>query len=135
MRDLISALIAGLLFGIGLCLSGMTDPSVVIGFLDVAGAWNPQLLLVMAAGVPVTFIGYRLAFRRAQPLFSDVFSLPTKKDIDTRLLGGAALFGVGWGLSGYCPGPVTASLAGGNNDVLIFVAAMLIGMLVVRLRA
>jgi len=131
-RDVAAGLAAGLLFGVGLTLSGMTDPAVVLGFLDVAGAWNPQLLFVMAAAVPVTFVGYRLVLRRARPLCAPAFTLPASTQVDAKLLGGAALFGIGWGLAGYCPGPAIAALAAARWDVLLFVIAMLAGMSAVR---
>ena len=100
---ILGGLIAGLLFGGGLALGGMTDPAVVLGFLDITGAWNPALLAVMALAVPVTLVGYRLLRRMKAPLFDARFAWPDTTAIDTRLLGGAALFGIGWGLSGYCP--------------------------------
>lgn len=128
MPALIAALISGLLFGIGLALAGMTDPAVVLGFLDLTGHWNPALLFVMAGAVIVTFVGYRLAFARKAPLFAARFFLPAMAVIDAPLVAGAALFGLGWGLAGYCPGPVLASLTSLNRDVVLFVAAMLAGM-------
>ncbi len=134
-RDIASGLAAGLICGFGLALSGMTDPAIVLGFLDVTGAWNPQLLFVMGAGVPVTFLGYRLVLGRPRPLCADSFTVPTSTRIDTKLLGGAALFGIGWGLAGYCPGPAIASLASGQLDVVLFVFAMLAGMFVIRSRS
>ncbi|MEI8393514.1 MAG: DUF6691 family protein [Rhodospirillaceae bacterium] len=132
MARILAALLAGVLLGAGLALSGMTDPRVVIGFLDVAGAWNPALALVMAGAVTVTFVGYRLVFRCGRPLLAESFSLPAPKAIDSRLLLGAALFGVGWGLAGYCPGPALASLSAGATGTLIFVAAMAAGLAVVK---
>jgi uncharacterized protein len=129
MPAILSALFAGLLFGAGLALAGMTDPSVVLGFLDIAGRWNPALLFVMAGAVIVTFVGYRLALARPRPLLAQRFLLPSVTQIDAPLIVGAALFGLGWGLAGYCPGPAVASLVSGNVDVLMFVAAMVIGML------
>ncbi len=129
MPSLLAALAAGLLFGIGLALAGMTDPSVVLGFLDLAGRWNPALLFVMGGAVTVTFIGYRLAFARGAPLFAPRFMLPALAHIDAPLVVGAALFGLGWGLAGYCPGPVLASLVSLNTGVLLFVVAMAVGML------
>ena len=132
MRAILIGLIAGLLFGVGLAIGGMTDPAVVLGFLDIAGAWNPQLMFVMAAGVPVTFIGYRLAFGRSAPIWAEAFPTPAANAIDRRLIVGAALFGIGWGLAGYCPGPAVASLASGRAAVLGFVLAMIVGMIVVR---
>lgn len=130
-RHTIIGLAAGLLFGFGLALGGMTDPAVVLAFLDVTGHWNPQLLFVMGAAVPVTFVGYRLVLRH-RPFCAPEFTLPTATRIDARLLGGAALFGLGWGLAGYCPGPAIASLGSGQAGVLLFVAAMLAGMAAVR---
>jgi uncharacterized membrane protein YedE/YeeE len=132
MRDIIAGLITGFLFGLGLCLSGMTNPAVILGFLDLAGDWNPALVFVMAAGVTVTFLGYRLLVPKARPLWAPRFSLPTATAIDKPLLAGAAIFGVGWGLAGYCPGPAVVSLASGRTAVMIFVAAMVTGMIFVR---
>jgi uncharacterized membrane protein YedE/YeeE len=132
MRDIAAGLITGLLFGFGLCLSGMTNPAVVLGFLDLAGDWNPSLLFVMAAGVTVTFLGYRLLVPKTRPLWASAFSLPTATTIDAPLLSGAAIFGVGWGLAGYCPGPAMVSLASGRAGVFVFVLAMLSGMIFMR---
>jgi len=132
MREIFGALLTGLLFGLGLCLSSMTSPAVVQGFLDVAGAWNPTLLFVMAGGVTVTFTGYRLIWPRGRPLWAGGFQLPAAKAIDAPLLSGAAIFGMGWGLAGYCPGPAVVSLSSGRAEVWVFVAAMLVGMTGVR---
>ena len=132
MSRTLAGLAAGLVFGIGLALAGMTDPSVVLGFLDLAGAWNPTLMFVMGGAVVVTFVGYRLVLGRRAPLFADRFSLPTATRLDAPLLGGAALFGIGWGLAGYCPGPALASLGAGHTGTVVFVVAMLVGMLGVR---
>lgn len=122
-----AALVAGLLFGIGLGLGGMTQPAVVLGFLDVFGHWNPQLLFLMAAAVVTTAIGYRVVLHRARPLLGTRFQLPTAHQIDVRLVAGAAVFGIGWGLGGYCPGPALASLTGGAPSLLLFVACMALG--------
>lgn len=124
-----SAFAAGLLFGIGLVVSQMIDPAKVIGFLDIAGAWDPSLALVMGAALVVTFIGYTLVFKRGKPLFEPSFQLPTKSAVDRPLLAGSALFGVGWGLSGLCPGPAIAGLSLGQVEIYVFVAAMVAGML------
>ena len=132
MRDVIAGVSTGFLFGLGLCLSQMTDPAVVQGFLDLAGAWDPTLVFVMAGGVAVTFFGYRFVLKRPRPLWAAKFSLPTATALDAPLLSGAAIFGVGWGLSGYCPGPAVVSLASGRRDVILFVIAMLAGMIAVR---
>ena len=118
---------AGLLFGLGLVLGGMTRPDVVLGFLDVFGHWNPQLAFVMGGAMMTTALGYRLVLGRERPLFESRFQLPTARTLDRRLLGGAALFGVGWGLAGYCPGPALASLGSGAPGLLLFVALMAVG--------
>ncbi len=125
---LISSFIAGLLFGLGLILSGMTDPAKVIGFLDITGAWNPSLAFVMAGAVLVSYFAFRVAGKRSKTVLSQQILLPTKKEIDARLILGSIIFGVGWGLAGYCPGPALASIATGHKEPLLFVAAMLIGM-------
>jgi uncharacterized membrane protein YedE/YeeE len=121
------AFAAGLLFGLGLSLGGMTQPAVVLGFLDIFGAWDPRLLFVMAGAVLTTAIGYRLVLRRSRPLLAERFQWPTSRRIDTRLIGGAALFGVGWGTAGYCPGPALASLGAGVPALLVLVACMIAG--------
>ena len=126
----VTALLAGLVFGFGLALSGMTDSNKVLGFLDVTGAWQPALAFVMGSAVLVTLIGFRLVLKRAAPLFAPAFSLPRKRHIDTPLVLGAALFGIGWGIYGYCPGPALTSLIYGRPDTLYFVAAMVVGMVV-----
>jgi uncharacterized protein len=121
------ALLAGLVFGLGLSLGGMTQPAVVLGFLDLFGAWNPRLVFVMGGAVLTTAIGYRLVFRRGRPLFGSDFQLPTAQRFDARLIGGSALFGTGWGIAGYCPGPALASLGGAAPSLLVLVATMLAG--------
>ena len=120
---------AGSLFAVGLAISGMTKPSKVVGFLDIAGAWDPSLAFVMIGAIAVHFLAQRLIRRRAFPVFDTKFHLPTRKDIDVRLLLGAALFGVGWGLGGFCPGPALVTAAGGAMGALVFVGAMTAGML------
>jgi uncharacterized protein len=126
MKALMAGL-AGLLFGAGLVFGGMTHPSVVLAFLDVSGAWNPQLLFVMAGAVLTTMVGYRLVLRRTHPWLESKFHLPISRHVDGRLIAGAAIFGVGWGLAGYCPGPALVSLASGYGSVWLFVAAMALG--------
>jgi len=121
------ALLAGLLFGVGLGIAGMTQPAVVLGFLDVGGAWDPRLLFVMAGAVLTTAIGYRLVWRARKPRYETSFDVPSVQHIDVRLLLGAALFGIGWGLAGYCPGPALASLASGIDSVWVLVAMMMLG--------
>jgi len=123
------ALVAGVVFSAGLLLSGMTRPEKVIGFLDVGGRWDASLLCVMAGAVAVHLAVYRLTLGRPAPLFSPRFWLPVRTDIDRPLLLGAALFGVGWGLGGYCPGPALVSLPYGGASALVFVLAMSLGML------
>lgn len=132
MLKTISAFVVGVIFSIGLTLSGMTDPANVIGFLDVTGVWNPALMLVLGAAVLVTGIGYALVWRRATPLFDTTFHRPTNRIIDGRLLTGATIFGVGWGLVGLCPGPAFSAVTSGESGVLVFIAAMLGGMLLQR---
>ena len=130
MPKMIVALFAGALFGAGLIVSGMADPQKVIGFLDVAGDWDPTLAFVMGGALLITGPAFRLILRRPRPVLADGFSLPTKSAVDGRLVGGAALFGVGWGLSGFCPGPAVAALSTGMTPVLAFVTSMLAGMAV-----
>jgi uncharacterized membrane protein YedE/YeeE len=131
--QLITALLAGLLFGIGLIVSGMTDPAKVLGFLDLAGAWNPALAWVMAGALLVSALGFALVKRRKTALLGGPFHLPTAKLVDRRLLLGSLAFGAGWGLAGYCPGPALASVLTGGAKPLVFVAAMLAGMAVFEL--
>lgn len=119
--------ITGLVFSLGLTLSGMTDPARVVGFLDVAGDWDPTLIFVLGGAVTTTLIGYRLVWRRGTPLLGERFQLPRRRDIDGRLLLGAALFGVGWGLSGYCPGPAIVSSSAMSLPLAGFLLAMLLG--------
>lgn len=125
----LAAALAGLMFGAGLTLSGMVNPMKVQNFLDLSGTWDPTLIFVMGAGLAVAFIGYRLVLRRPRPLFAPVFDLPSTHGIDQRLVGGACLFGAGWGLTGFCPGPAIASLVFGYWPSVLFVAAMAAGML------
>lgn len=124
--------ISGMLFGAGVTVSGMVNPMKVLNFLDISGAWDATLIFVMGAGLLVTLLGYQIIFRRKAPLFAPSFQLPTSKYIDARLLGGAALFGVGWGLSGFCPGPAIASLVFGRMESITFVIAMAAGMLLTK---
>lgn len=132
LRVPLAAFAAGLLFALGLGIGGMTQPARVIGFLDVAGRWDPTLALVMAAALAVYAPLYRLSVRRRAPLLGERFEVPTRRDLDPALLLGAAVFGVGWGLAGFCPGPAIVSLASGRLDPLVFTAAMLAGMTLYR---
>lgn len=129
----IMALVVGLLFGIGLIVSGTTDPSKVIGFLDLAGNWNPSLAFVMGGAILVGFVAFRFAGGRTTSLLGGPMRLPTARHIDRRLLLGGLAFGIGWGLAGYCPGPALASLASGGAKPLIFGAALLAGMAIFEL--
>jgi len=124
----ISLILIGALFGAGLALSGMLNPAKVAGFLDLFGVWDPSLAFVMGGGVIANFIGHRIVTRRASPLFGGGFAIPTRTDIDSRLLLGAALFGVGWGLAGLCPGPAIASILMAPGEVALFVLMMLAGL-------
>jgi uncharacterized protein len=128
MLRMLVALFSGTLFGLGLTISGMVDPAKVIGFLDVAGDWDPTLAVVMSGALLVAIPAFRLIFKRSRPVLEDDFALPTKKELDASLLGGAAIFGVGWGLSGFGPGPSVTALASGLTPVFAFVAAMIAGM-------
>ncbi len=130
---IIMALVVGLIFGIGLILSGMTDPSKVIGFLDLAGRWDPSLGFVMGGAILVGLFAFRFASQRDQSLLGHVMRLPTASQIDRRLVLGGFAFGVGWGLAGYCPGPALTSLASGGSKPLIFSAAMVAGMVIFEL--
>ena len=133
MTRIISAFAIGLVFGIGILVSGMANPAKVLNFFDIAGTWDPSLAFVMGGALIVTAIGFRLVLSRSHPLLAGGFSLPTKRDIDVRLLGGAAIFGVGWGIAGFCPGGVVPALGLGRPEPAIFVAALVAGMLIVRL--
>jgi len=124
----ITALLSGLVFGLGLIVSGMVNPAKVLGFLDLAGAWDPSLALVMAGAVAVGFFAFLAAKKRTRSLIGAEMKLPTASAINRRLLAGSALFGVGWGVAGFCPGPGLAALGMGEPKALVFVAAMLVGM-------
>jgi hypothetical protein len=129
----LSEFVIGLLFGLGLLLSGMTDPGKVIGFLDIAGSWDPSLAFVMGGAVAVGFFAFSLAKRRTTAFLGGAMSLPSARQIDTRLIVGALIFGAGWGLAGFCPGPALVSMAAGQFKALVFVAAMIAGMVLFAL--
>ena len=133
MKLSISTFFAGLIFGAGLTVSQMVNPSKVIAFLDIFGAWDPSLAFVMGGALLVSFIGYRFVLKSSAPLFDETFRLPTRKDIDAPLIIGAAIFGIGWGLAGLCPGPALASLSFAGQNGLIFVASMLASIVVFRM--
>ena len=126
----LSALLSGLVFGLGLIVSGMANPAKVLGFLDLAGAWDPSLGLVMAGAILVGLLAFLVAKRRVRSLLGFEMKLPTASAIDSRLLAGSALFGAGWGLAGFCPGPSLVALGMGEPKALVFVAAMLAGMVI-----
>jgi uncharacterized membrane protein YedE/YeeE len=137
LLSIVAQFAAGLVFGLGLVLAGMADPAKVLNFLDVGGIatgqWDPSLAFVMAGAIAVAFVGFRLARRRPSPAFAAAFAGPPARDIDARLLAGPAVFGIGWGLAGLCPGPAFVSLGIGSTAAVIFVLAMLAGMLGARL--
>jgi uncharacterized membrane protein YedE/YeeE len=124
----LTSLLAGLVFGLGLLLSGMANPAKVLGFLDLAGPWDPSLALVMAGAIAVGLIAFALAGRRTVSLLGEVMRLPTARQIDRRLVLGSVLFGVGWGVAGFCPGPALVALGMGEAKAVVFVLAMLAGM-------
>lgn len=129
----------GLIFGVGLIVSGMSNPAKVLNFLDVggipAGTWDPSLAFVMAGAVAVTFVGFNRVLRLGRPFFAERFYLPTRADVDSRIVVGPVIFGIGWGLAGFCPGPALTALGFGSSSALIFVAAMFAGMLLARFTA
>jgi len=125
----LGAFLAGLVFGVGLILSGMTDPGKVIGFLDIAERWDPSLAFVMAGAILVGFFAFRLAGLRARGFLGGAMELPRRRDLDARLIGGSIVFGIGWGLAGFCPGPALVCFGSGQDKAAVFVAAMLVGML------
>ncbi|MGE5453179.1 MAG: DUF6691 family protein [Acidobacteriota bacterium] len=127
MLKLWVCLLSGALFGVGLAWSGMTNPLKVQDFLDVGGPWDPSLAFVMGGAVAVTLVTFAWILRRSKPLLAERFYLPSAKHADRKLLAGAAIFGVGWGLTGYCPGPAIASILSANSEVWLFVPAMLLG--------
>ncbi len=128
MQRRITEFFVGLLFGLGLMLSGMTDPGKVLGFLDLAGLWDPSLALVMGGAIAVGVFAFSLAKKRSLSFFGDALRLPTQERITKRLVLGSLLFGAGWGLAGFCPGPALVSMAAGQSKAALFVVFMLIGM-------
>lgn len=129
---LIAAYLIGLVFGIGIALSGMANPAKVLNFFDVMGRWDPSLALVMGGAVATTFVGYRLVFRRRTPILAGTFQLPTSRRIDARLLGGAAVFGLGWGIAGFCPGGALPALGTGRWQVFVFAATVVAGIFLAK---
>ena len=129
---ILSAFGIGLVFGLGIVLSGMGNPAKVVNFFDVAGTWDPSLILVMGGALVVTFLGYRAVLLRPAPMLDAAFHLPKSRVIDARLLGGSAVFGIGWGITGFCPGGALPMLGTGHPDVLVFLAAMALGIAAAR---
>ncbi len=128
MYSIILALCSGFIFGLGLVIGQMTNPEVVIGFLDVFGNWNPNLLLLMCSALTTTFIGFYFVLKRKKPFLATQFYLPLKKQIDRPLIIGGILFGIGWGLSGYCPAPAIVGLSINSTETVTFLLAMILGM-------
>ena len=132
MRNLVTVF-TGLIFGIGLIMSGMTNPAKVQNFLDIFGSWDPSLALVMGGAILITMPGFWLVQKRQTPLFENAFLIPKKLNLDFYLITGSAIFGIGWGLGGFCPGPVVVSISTGRAGTLLFVITMLIGMVLAKL--
>lgn len=132
MIRLVMTYLVGVVFGVGISISGMSNPAKVLNFFDIAGTWDPSLVFVMGGAVIVTFIGYRLVLSRPKPLADARFHLPTSTTLDMRLIGGSAVFGIGWGIAGFCPGGALPALGTLNSDVLIFTASLLAGMWLAR---
>ena len=128
MANIVVALIAGVMFGTGLSLSGMINPAKVLGFLDIFGDWDPSLMLVMAGAIPVAALGFAVSKRLSKPVVSGQFNMPERAKIDGALIAGSMMFGLGWGLVGLCPGPALTDLSFGQTNGVIFVAAMVAGM-------
>ena len=128
MKQSLAAFVSALLFGLGLGISGMTLPAKVLGFLDVAGEWDPSLMAVMVGAILVHSVSYRLITKRSSPVLAAEFKIPTKRDIDSKLILGSAIFGAGWGLGGFCPGPSLVGLVTGKPSVVVFVISMIGGV-------
>ena len=133
MNRIVSALAIGLIFGAGIALSGMANPAKVLNFFDFAGTWDPSLAFVMGGALVVTAFGYFFVLRRPAPVFDAKFHLPTRRDIDTPLVAGSAVFGIGWGITGFCPGGAIPALGLGHADAFIFIGAMVAGIAIARM--
>ena len=133
MNRILSAFLIGGLFGLGIVIAGMANPAKVLNFFDIAGTWDPSLAFVMGGGLAVAYVGYRLVFgRQARPVFEPTFDLPKQRRIDAELVGGAAVFGIGWGIAGFCPGGAVPALGLGYSETVVFLAAMVAGIIVGR---
>lgn len=130
---IVMAFLIGLIFGFGILISGMANPAKVLNFFDVAGTWDPSLMFVMGGALVTTFLGYRLVLARERPMLSTAFQLPVASRIDLKLIIGSAVFGIGWGLAGFCPGAALPALGTGRQEVMIFVASLIVGLIVTRL--
>ncbi len=126
---LIVAYIVGLIFGLGIAISGMANPAKVLNFFDVAGTWDPSLAFVMGGALAATALGYRFVLKRPAPALAESFSLPTRRYLDLRLIGGAGIFGIGWGIAGFCPGGALPALGTGRWEVFLFVGSLILGMI------
>ncbi len=133
MIKFVSALIVGVIFGVGIAISGMADPAKVLNFFDVFGTWDPSLIFVMGGALVTAAIGYRIVFKaQNKPLFEPSFLVPKGRDIDTRLVAGSSVFGIGWGIAGFCPGGAVPALGLGYTETYYFIAAMIVGIIVAR---
>ena len=129
---LLASYAIGLIFGLGIMISGMANPAKVLNFFDIAGSWDPSLAFVMGGALIVTLIGYRLVLKRPAPRFDRAYFLPTRRDIDVPLVGGSALFGIGWGIAGFCPGGALPALGTGRTEVFLFMAALIAGIVAAK---
>jgi uncharacterized membrane protein YedE/YeeE len=129
---LFSTYLIGLIFGVGISISGMANPAKVLNFFDIAGSWDPSLIFVMGGALVTTFIGYKMVFGRSAPVFEGGFSLPTSRRVDARLIGGSAVFGIGWGIAGFCPGGALPALGTGRWEVFAFTGALVVGILAAK---
>lgn len=127
-----AAYLIGLIFGLGISMSGMANPAKVLNFFDLAGSWDPSLAFVMGGAVVITFFGYRWVLARSQPLFATSFRLPKRSDLDLRLISGSLIFGIGWGIAGFCPGGALPLIGTGNITVIVFIVALIIGIVLTR---
>lgn len=129
---LLATYLIGLTFGVGIAISGMANPAKVLNFFDIAGTWDPSLIFVMGGALVTTFIGYKIVFGRFAPVFEDGFSVPSNRIIDARLIGGSAVFGIGWGVAGFCPGGALPALGTGRWEVFAFTGALIVGIFIAK---